>query len=82
MSITQTFIQNQKNEIRDIINKITIIKDAAMAKDLRDHSTPDMFDAIYPILKRGRKPLFEQPMTAAQRARRYRANKKLRNETN
>lgn len=47
-----------------------------MAKDMKDSSTIDMFDTIYPKQKPGRKALFGVAMTSAQRSRRYRANQK------
>lgn len=51
-----------------------------MAKDLKDKATIDMFDALYPKLKPGRKALFGEPMSAAQRSRKYRAEKRNRDE--
>jgi hypothetical protein len=51
-----------------------------MAKDLRDNATIDMFDILYPRMKPGRKALFGEPMSAAQRSRKYRAEKRSRDE--
>jgi hypothetical protein len=51
-----------------------------MAKDLKDNATLDMFDIFYPKMKPGRKALFGEPMSAAQRSRKYRAEKRIRNE--
>jgi hypothetical protein len=51
-----------------------------MAKDLKDKATIDMFDVLYPKLKPGRKALFGEPMSAAQRSRKYRAEKRNRDE--
>ncbi|MFL1523703.1 hypothetical protein [Pseudomonas sp. O230] len=47
-----------------------------MAKDLKDNVTIDMFNVLYPKLKPGRKALFGEPMSAAQRSRKYRAEKR------
>lgn len=51
-----------------------------MAKDTKDSATLDMFESLYPKSKPGRKPLFGEPMSSAQRSRRYRAEKKRRRE--
>ncbi|MNI94474.1 hypothetical protein D3C73_1525820 [compost metagenome] len=51
-----------------------------MAKDMKDKITMDMFDILYPKLKPGRKALFGEAMSDAQRSRRYRAEKRNRDE--
>jgi hypothetical protein len=66
-----------KNKIRDTILK-TIIKGKPMAKDMKDNSTIDMFEQKYPKQNRGRKPIYERAMTAAERSRKYRADNKRR----
>lgn len=51
-----------------------------MAKDFKDKATLDIFDILYPKMKPGRKALFGEPMSAAQRSRKYRSDKRGRNE--